>query len=99
MAEADHDVSHVGDPYSALANRQLDEIEATDPDLYDALIQACEFVLDHPLRATAASQSVAVTKPKETILRRFAVVGRSPWKIFWDPAGPRIEAVFEYPTS
>jgi hypothetical protein len=87
-----------GDAYSALADQQLAEIEATDVDLYDDILTACEFILDHPHRALAMSATIVVTKPEPGTIRRFTVVGRASWKIFWDAAMPRIEAIIEYPT-
>lgn len=81
--------------YSEIANDQLDEIEASgDPELYDAILVICEFVLDRP--AEAQSRSSALTT-REGICFRLPVPGHHPYKIFWTRSGPRIEAVFPYP--
>ena len=80
--------------YSEIANDQLDEIETTDPELYNDIVTVCEFVLDHP--AQAQSQSSALTT-NEGICFRYPVPDHHPYKIFWTSGGPRIEAVFPYP--
>lgn len=80
--------------YSEVANAQLDEIEAgDDPDLYEAIVDVCEFVLAHP--GQAQSRSSALTTA-EGIRFRLAVPGHHPYKVFWSSDGPRIEAVFPY---
>jgi hypothetical protein len=78
--------------YSEIANAQLDEIE-NENDLYDALLDVCEFVLAHP--GQAQSRSSALTTA-EGIRFRLAVPGHHPYKVFWSSDGPRIEAVFPY---
>lgn len=84
------------DCYSQVADEQLDEIERSgDLDLYNDLVNACEDILDDPGRAR--EQSAAITT-KEGIRFRFPVRDRQPYKIFWSSEGPRIEAVFPYPT-
>jgi len=81
--------------YSEIANVQLDEIEhGDDPDLYDALLDVCEFVLANPGRAQSRSSALTTT---EGIRFRLAVPGHHPYKVFWSSDGPRIEAVFPYP--
>ncbi|NNN01258.1 MAG: hypothetical protein HKL86_05430 [Acidimicrobiaceae bacterium] len=80
--------------YSEIANAQLDEIENRDnPDLYDALLDVCEFVLANPERAQSRSSALTTS---EGIRFRFAVPGHHPYKIFWSSDAPRIEAVFPY---
>lgn len=80
--------------YSAIADEQLDRLEATDPALYGDVLTICELILTNPSRAR--SMSAAVTTD-DGILLRLAVPGRHPYKVFWSSAGPRIEAVFPYP--
>lgn len=80
--------------YSEIANAQLDHIEnGDDLDLYDALLDVCEFVLANP--GQARSRSSALTTA-EGIRFRLAVPGHHPYKVFWSSDGPRIEAVFPY---
>lgn len=80
--------------YSEVANNQLDEIEnGDDPDLYQALLDVCEFVLAH--LGSAQSRSSALVTP-EVIRFRLAVPGHHRYKVFWSSDGPRIEAVFPY---
>ena len=80
--------------YSEIADRQLDDLQASDPDLYNDILTICELVFDQPGRAQA--MSTAVQTPDGIVLR-LAVPGRSPYKVFWTSAGPRIEAVFPHP--
>ena len=80
--------------YSEIANAQLDHIEnGDDLDLYDALLDVCEFVLANP--GQARSRSSALTTA-EGIRFRLAVPGHHPYKVFWSSDGPRIEAVFPH---
>lgn len=80
--------------YSEIANARLDEMESGSvPDLYDALLDVCEFVLANP--GQAQSRSSALTTA-EGIRFRLAVPSHHPYKIFWSSDGPRIEAVFPY---
>ena len=80
--------------YSEIANDQLDEIERGDDlDLYDALLDVCEFVLAHPEPAQSRSNALTTS---EGILFRLAVPRHHPFKVFWSNDGPRIEAVFPY---
>ena len=80
--------------YSEVANDQLDEIESgNNPDLYNALLDVCEFVLTNPGQAQSRSSALTTT---EGIRFRLAVPRHHPYKIFWSSKGPRIEAVFQY---
>jgi hypothetical protein len=80
--------------YSEVANAQLDEIEnGDDPDLYDAPLDVCEFVLARPRQARARSSALTTS---EGIRLRLAVPGHHHYKVFWSSDGPRIEAVFPY---
>ena len=80
--------------YSEVATAQLDEIETgDDPDLYEAILDVCEFVLAHPGQAQSRS---SVLTTAEGIRFRFAVPGHHPYKVFWSSDGLRIEAVFPY---
>lgn len=80
--------------YSAVADQQLDELQAADPELYNDILTICELVFDHPSRAQAMSAAV---RTPAGIVFRLAVPGRSPYKVFWSSSGPRIEAVFPHP--
>jgi hypothetical protein len=81
--------------YSDVAISQLDEIEnGDDLDLYEAILDVCEFVLSEPGKAQARSSALTTA---EGIRFRFAVPGHHPYKVFWSSGGPRIEAVFPYP--
>lgn len=83
--------------YSAVADKQLDALEAgDDPDLYNAVLDACDLVF----RATGLAQArSSAIQTDEGIRFRLPVVGHEPHKVFWSqgPDGPRIEAVFPYP--
>jgi hypothetical protein len=80
--------------YSEVAYSQLDEIEnGDDSDLYDALLDVCEFVLANPGRAQSRSSAL---RTAEGIPLRLAAPGHHPYKVFWSSDGPRIEAVFPY---
>ncbi len=80
--------------YSLIADRQLDELESRDPALYADVLTMCELVFLDPGRARSMSAAV---QTKDGIVFRLAVPGRQPYKVFWTPSGPRIEAVFPYP--
>jgi hypothetical protein len=80
--------------YSEIANAQLDEIEASDAELYNDICVLCEFILDQPAKAQSLSSGLTT---KDGIRFRLAVPGRHPYKVFWTSNGPRIEAVFPYP--
>ncbi len=89
--------------YAERVTTLLLAIKDRDPELYKALRDACEFVLDHPLRAHAASAALQVSAADAKgvvrgrgMVMRLPVVGYPPWKVFWTTIGPRIEAVFEY---
>lgn len=83
--------------YSRVADTQLDEIEdGPDPDLYNAVLDACELVF----RATSLAQSKSsAIQTSEGVRFRLPVVGHEPYKVFWSHQsdGPRIEAVFPHP--
>jgi hypothetical protein len=80
--------------YSEIANAQLDEIgNGESIDLYDALLDVCEFVLANPGQAQSRSSALMTA---EGIRFRMAVPGHHPYKVFWSSDGPRIEAVFPY---
>jgi hypothetical protein len=88
------------DDYSEVAAAQLDELETTaDDDLWEALLDACELALRFP--AKAQSLSAAVTTDDGTVVLRLTVAGFPPYKVFWSnkAPGPRVEAVFEYPSE
>jgi hypothetical protein len=80
--------------YSEVADRQLDDLQASVPDLSNDILTICELVFDQPGRAQA--MSTAVQTPDGIVLR-LAVPGRSPYKVFWTSDGPRIEAVSAHP--
>jgi hypothetical protein len=69
------------------------ECVALHPDLYEAILDVCEFVLAHPGRAQSRSSALTTA---EGVRFRLAVPGHHPYKVFWSSDGPRIEAVFPY---
>ncbi len=79
--------------YSEVADEQLEALWKRDPDLYQDVMDTCEFILDHPDRAKAASGTFMT---KDGPRRVFRVNGRPPWKVFWDSATTTIEAVMPY---
>ena len=87
------DVEAVDGSYSAVADEQLDEIDARDASLYNDILTVCELIFNDPSRAQSTSAAV---RAEHGIVFRLAVPGRHPYKVFWSSAGPRIEAVFPY---
>lgn len=81
------------DYYSAVADQQLNEMEASDLALYDDVLTTCERIFDNP--GLARSVSSAITTPGG-IRMVLDVPGRYPFKVFWSPEPVRIEAVFPY---
>lgn len=79
--------------YTEVADEQLNELEATDPSLYNAVLAACELIGQSP--SLAQSMSAAV-RTDHGIVFRLPVPDRYPYKVFWRSEGPRIEAVFPY---
>lgn len=86
-------MSFSGD-YSQVADGQLDEIERSDAQLYDAVLAACELIFTAP--HLAQRYSAAVTTRQGVVLR-LPVAGHPPYKVFWTSVGPRVEAVFPHP--
>jgi len=83
--------------YSVLANDQLDAILAVgDNELHNDLVDAYEGILDQP--GVARVHSSAVKLDAGSIVFRYPVPRRAPYKIFWSNDGPTIEAVFPYRT-
>ncbi|MFM7062788.1 MAG: hypothetical protein ACKO04_04740 [Actinomycetes bacterium] len=80
--------------YSTVADEQLDELEATDPDLYNDVLTVCELIFGQPERAQAMSTAI---RTDNGIRLRLSVPGRYPYKVFWSSDGPRVEAVFPHP--
>lgn len=80
--------------YSEVADQQLDDLEARDPELYSDVMDVCEAIFASPARAQGMSAAVQTT---DGIVFRLAVPGRYPYKVFWTSDGPRIEAIFPYP--
>ena len=80
--------------YSEVANEQLDEIEASDADLYNDILTICEFILASPRQAQSLSSALTTNVG---ICFRLSVPRRDPYKVFWTSGGPRIEAVFPHP--
>ena len=97
MTRSDSSAGSFEGAYSAVADKQLDALEAgDDPDLYHAVLDACDLVF----RATGLAQArSSAIQADEGIRFRHPVVGHEPHKVFWSqgPDGPRIEAVFPYP--
>ncbi len=81
------------DAYSKIADQQLDEIEALDPDLYDAVLTVCESIFDHPERAQSGSRAITTEQGIRMVL---SVPGFADYKVFWSTDLPRVEAVFPY---
>jgi hypothetical protein len=82
--------------FSDVAAAQLAELErASDPSLFNAVLDACALVLRLPGKAQSLSSAI-VTADGRTILR-LPVAGHPPYKVFWSSAGPRVEAVFPHP--
>jgi hypothetical protein len=79
--------------YSEVADEQLNELEAADASLYNAVLEACELIGQNP--SLAQSMSAAV-RTDHGMVFRFPVPDRYPYKVFWSSVGPRIEAVFPY---
>jgi len=81
--------------YSDVADRQLDALErGPDPDLYNAVLDACELILRLPTQARMRSTAITT---QEGVRLRLPVAGHPPYKVFWSSNGPRIEAVFPHP--
>ena len=79
--------------YTEVADEQLNDLEATDASLYNAVLAACELIGQNP--SLAQSMSAAV-RTDNGIVFRFPVPDRYPYKVFWSSVGPRIETVFPY---
>ncbi len=79
--------------YSKVADQQLDELEARDPALYDAVLTVCESIFDHPERAQSLSGAITTEQGIRMVL---PVPGFPPYKVFWSTEMPRVEAVFPY---
>jgi hypothetical protein len=80
--------------YSEVADRQLDELQAADPDRYNDVLTVCEFVFTQPGLARSMSSAV---RTDDGLVLRLAVPSRHPYKVFWTSDAPRIEAVFPHP--
>ena len=80
--------------YSAVADEQLDALEADEPQLYDDILVVCQLVFNSPQRAQSMSSAVHTDRG---IVFRLPVPGHHPYKVFWSSEGPRIEAVFPHP--
>ncbi len=81
------------DSYSTIADQQLDELEALDPDLHDAVLTACESIFDQPERAQSISRAITTQQGIRMVL---SVLGFPDYKVFWSTDLPRVEAVFPY---
>ena len=82
------------DDYSAVAEQQLDTMELEDPGTYNDVLAICELIFSDPARAQSMS---TVVQTRDGMVIRLPVPGRAPVKLFWTPAGPRVEAVFPHP--
>ena len=82
------------DDYSAVAEQQLDTMELEDPGTYNDVLAICELIFSDPARAQSMSTAV---QTRDGMVIRLPVPGRAPVKLFWTPAGPRVEAVFPHP--
>jgi hypothetical protein len=84
--------------YSQVADQQLDALErGPNPRLYNAIVDACEEILDAP---GIARERSAVIHTEEGMRFRTPVTGAFPFKVFWSLTDDvaRIEAVFPYET-
>lgn len=79
--------------YSEVADEQLNELEGSDPALYNDVLTVCEAIFADASRAQSMSAAI---QTQGGIVFRLAVPGRHPYKVFWSSNGPRIEAVFPY---
>jgi hypothetical protein len=85
-----------GTGYSAIADQQLDELQASgDPDLYAAVVETCELILEQP--GLGRRRSAALRTP-HGIRFRTPVNGFPEVTVVWASNDPRIEAVFPSPT-
>ena len=84
----------VSGDYSKVADAQLDELEAADPELYNDVLTVCDLIFRFPERAQSMSSAI---RTDQGIRLRIAVPGRHPYKVFWSTDGPRVEAVFPHP--
>lgn len=85
--------AEVGGSYSEVADEQLDEIEVSDPSLYNDILTVCELIFTDTFHAQSMSAAV---RAEHGIVFRLAVPRRHPYKVFWSSGGPRVEAVFPY---
>lgn len=81
------------DDYSAVAEEQLDELEASHPDTYNDVLTVCTLIFSNPGQAQSMSTAV---QTRDGIVFRLPVPGHAPLKVFWTPAAPRVEAVFPH---
>lgn len=81
------------DAYSELANVQLDELERRAPGLYEAVMDTCEFIFDHPEMAQSRSRAVTTAEGMRMVL---AVDDHPSYQVFWSTEMPRTEAVIRY---
>lgn len=82
--------SFVEGEYSAIADEQLDEIEASGPELYNDILPICELIFTNPEYAQSMSAAI---RADVGILMRVAVPERYPCTIFWSTSGPRIDSI------
>jgi hypothetical protein len=82
------------DDYSSVADEQLDELYAADPDTSNDVLTVCELIFNNPSRAQSMSSAI---QTRDGIAFRLPVPGRAPLKVFWTSEGPRIEAIFPHP--
>ena len=82
--------------YSAVADEQFTELEATSPDLYNDVLTVCEALFAD---TTYAQSMSAAVQTDSGIVFRLAVPGRQPYKVSLTSTGPRIEAVSATPES
>ena len=86
------------DDYSAIAEEQLDKLEASDPQTYNDVLTVCELIFTLSVSSPGRAQSLSTAvQTRDGIVFRLPVPGHAPLKVFWTPAGPRVEAVFPHP--
>lgn len=82
------------DDYSRVADEQLDDLYAADPETFNDVLTVCQLIFRDPRKAQSMSSAI---QTRDGIAFRLPVPGHAPLKVFWTSEGPRIEAIFPYP--
>lgn len=84
------------DDFTRIAEEQFEQIyRGDDVDFANAIVDACDLVLNEPGEAQAVSGAL-ITDDGRTILA-YPVPGYPGVKIFWSSDGPLVEAIFGWP--